>query len=178
MSWTVNVNEEEIQEAESKSGDFGPLEKGWYECFITGVDADVVSSKKGTPGLEIVLTVRDDVEQPGKRKKVWETLWISEKAMIRIQKLLKAVGRGSGEASQGEMSRLLTGKPILVEALQESYTSSTGDTKTKNTISFMGFEESKVGGSWTPPEEGTSNNDDLFSNGSKPIELSDDDLPF
>lgn len=176
MSWTVNVNEEEIKEAEGKSGDFGPLEKGWYECFITGVDADVVSSVKGTPGLEIVLTVRDDVEQPGKRKKVWETLWISEKAMIRVQKLLKAVGRGSGAASQGEMVRLLTGKPISVEVDQQSYTSNTGEAKVKNTVTFLGFNESKVGGSWVAPEGSESN--DPFANDGKPINISDDDLPF
>lgn len=171
MSWTVSVNQEEIKEQEAKSGDFGPLEKGWYECFITGVDADIVSSQKGTPGLEIVLTVRDDVDQPGKRKKVWETLWVSPKAMIRIQKLLSAVGRKSGEASKEEMSRLLTGKPILVEVDQEEYTKNDGTKNTKNTVTFMGFAESKVGG--TAPIE-----DVVSDNNVNPLVIDDSDLPF
>lgn len=171
----LTTNHKVAEEQVNSQPSFGPLEEGWYEVFITGVDPNIVSSQKGTPGIEVVFTVRDDVEQDGQRKKVWETLWVSPKAMVRIYQLLKVVGVPDGEDLEKEdIVKALKGKPVQIEVAIDTYTKSNGEQGQKNVVTFMGFKEANHGGRFV--EEGS--NDDPFATNGQPIDISDESLPF
>jgi hypothetical protein len=76
----------QFAEAEA-AGDMVPLPRGTYRSRVT--DGEVVSSKSGTPGYQVVFTV-DDGEHRG--RKLWHTAWITPAAMPMTKRDLAKLG--------------------------------------------------------------------------------------
>ena len=183
MSWNFTMDTKATEEAKNATG---LLEPGEYEVFITGVDPYHVAGT-GTPGVQMVLTVRDDVEQRGQKKKIWETCWINPEKEVTINRLRSvfqaAVGLADGEEISPEKAKGLLGKAMRVEIEVQKYENANGEEKEKNAVTFFGFYPPTVQGE-APEEmlEKPNNNEqqdntDPFGRSGKPIDISDD-LPF
>lgn len=76
----------QFDEAEA-AGDMGTLPRGNYRCRIT--DGELVESKGGTPGYQLVFTV-DDGEHKG--RKLWHTAWLTPAALPMTKRDLAKLG--------------------------------------------------------------------------------------
>lgn len=76
----------QFAEAEA-AGDMLPLPRGTYRCRVT--DGEIVTSKSGTPGYQLVFVV-DDAEHKGRR--LWHTAWLTEAAMPMSKRDLAKLG--------------------------------------------------------------------------------------
>jgi hypothetical protein len=73
----------------SNTGDFAPLPIGEYECFVSKVETTTTSTNK--PMLKVTLTVRDDIEQPGQKRKFFDNMVEQENMMWKFNQVAKAV---------------------------------------------------------------------------------------
>lgn len=158
----------------AQSGEFKPVDKGEYEVFLTELKPGF-SSQKGTPQIELVFTIRDDVSgQKFGRRKIFDAIYLTEKAMWRLNSLLVAAGAPGGwEPSVGDAIKFLQSKPLIIGIDHEAYTNNQGEPKVRERVKY--FKSSNVGG--TAPAAPTAN---PFGGGGAetPISISDDDLPF
>jgi hypothetical protein len=76
----------QFDEAEA-AGDMLPLPRGEYRCRLT--DGDLIASKGGTPGYQVVFTV-DDGEHKG--RKLWHTSWLTAAALPMSKRDLAKLG--------------------------------------------------------------------------------------
>jgi hypothetical protein len=76
----------QFDEAEA-AGDMLPLPRGEYRCRLT--DGELVTSKGGTPGYQVVFTV-DDGEHKG--RKLWHTSWLTAAALPMTKRDLAKLG--------------------------------------------------------------------------------------
>jgi hypothetical protein len=76
----------QFDEAEA-AGDMVPLPRGTYRCRLT--DGELVTSKGGTPGYQVVFTV-DDGEHKGRR--LWHTAWLTPAALPMTKRDLAKLG--------------------------------------------------------------------------------------
>ena len=76
----------QFAEAEA-AGDMVTLPRGTYRCRVT--DGEVVTSKSGTPGFQLVFTV-DDGEHKG--RKLWHTAWLTPAALPMSKRDLAKLG--------------------------------------------------------------------------------------
>jgi hypothetical protein len=76
----------QFDEAEA-AGDMLPLPRGEYRCRLT--DGELVTSKGGTPGYQVVFTV-DDGEHKG--RKLWHTSWLTAAALPMSKRDLAKLG--------------------------------------------------------------------------------------
>jgi hypothetical protein len=76
----------QFDEAEA-AGDMVTLPRGKYRCRIT--DGELVESKSGTPGFQVVFTV-DDGEHKG--RKLWHTAWLTPAALPMTKRDLAKLG--------------------------------------------------------------------------------------
>jgi hypothetical protein len=139
-----------VDNSKATDVNFGLLEKGEYEVFITGTDGTIVSSQKGTLGAEVVVTVRDDVEQEGQKKKVWHTHWVTPKTFeTMLQGYFKALGIDgesfeSLEEIQAYIAKESLGRAVRVFVDKETYPKNDGTQGEKNVI--KNWKVSEVGG--------------------------------
>jgi len=77
----------QFDEAEA-AGDMVPLPRGTYRCRLT--DGELVTSKGGTPGYQVVFTV-DDGDHKGRR--LWHTAWLTPAALPMTKRDLAKAGR-------------------------------------------------------------------------------------
>lgn len=152
------------QDKEQAKG-FGTLPAGEYEVFITGVDPNFTSSQKGTPGIEVVLTVRDDIDQNGKKQKLWDTFYITDKAMWRFHQLNDAleVENGFEFETKEDQANFWKGKAVRAYVTIEDYQDKNGQPAKRNLV--KSYSKSNFGGEYTPDE-------------SEAINISDEDIPF
>mgnify|MGYP001277017319 FL=1 len=169
MAWSMgNFSNEKMEEA--KKG-FQPLEPGKYDVFIVAIDPYHRSSKKGTPGIEMQLLVRDDVEQKGKGRKIFETIYITDnpKTQARAGMFFTALGiEDPSTVTPEDVKDLALGQAIQVELEINKYTDSNGNEKANNRVTFMGF--------FPPSVEGTASEEQLVKTDEEPKTLNDD--PF
>lgn len=159
----------------SKATEFGVLPDGDYEVFITGTKHTV--SQKGTDGLQMVLTVRNDVDQQGGGRKVWHTVWVNDRTVGIVQSFLKAVGVPDGTDLSGanaqevceKIQSVVAGKAVRVQLGVQRDNADFNEVKR--------FKESLIGGVYVKEEEpsGVEIVDPFHG---EPIDISDDDLPF
>lgn len=149
---------------------------GKYEVYVKNAKA-VTSGVKGTPGIELLLVIRQDIEQAGKGQNIYDTLWISEKAMFRFHQINKAVGveQGTVFETKEDQIKFLLAKPLVVEVEAEEYTNSKNEDRKRLVVKK--FEPTEQGLGFTAPVEGDSASDDPFANNG-PINITDEDLPF
>jgi hypothetical protein len=146
---------------------FEPLPVGEYECIISEVK--VTQSSTNKPMLKLTLTVRDDVDQEGGKRKFFDNMVEAENMMWKFQQVAKAAQLPAGQdiASLAEFASAIQYKPVRVKNKHRVYEGETQDT-------IKAFMESQVGGG----DAASRAAQDPFANGGSPIEVSDDDLPF
>jgi hypothetical protein len=82
---TVNHNEANT----GNKQEYERLPEGEYEVVISEIEKRKSSSNNDM--LKVTLTVRADIEQEGKKRKVWDYLVDTEKAKFKFQQLAKAL---------------------------------------------------------------------------------------
>lgn len=145
-----------------EAGNFDVLPIGEYECFVSEVK--VVESSTGKPMVKSTLTIRDDVEQGGQKRKLFDNMVEQESMMWKFQQVAKAVQipNDAELESLADFAAAIQFKPVCVKVGQKIYNG-----EQQNEI--KAWKESKIGGDF-----GNSPN----SGGDGSIDISDDDLPF
>jgi len=178
MSFLTVDTYDDVQEM-----DFQPLEPGWYEVYAENRTFDKAST--GTPFTEFVFVVRSDVEQEGKRRKIWHRFFHTEKTKGIVKAFLKALGVPTGVTfnSQEEFGNYCLGKPVKARIDVETYQDRNGNFKQKNVIkrfaetdypAFQSFSSNPS----TAEQQAAHNNTYLGTNTTQAPSISDDDLPF
>lgn len=154
FNFTVDHNEAQ---------EFGRLPDGEYEVFITGAKVSNPSSN-GNLGVQMVMTVRDDVDQTGKGRKVWDTMWVTPNTKGLIQGRLKAMQIPSGTAfdSLQDMADAVKGLPVRIRVKGQA------DNDDFNEVSA--YLQARHEGFYDVEEDTNVAN--------TPTDISDDDLPF
>jgi hypothetical protein len=146
----------------SNTGDFAPLPIGEYECFVSKVETAMTSTNK--PMLKVTLTVRDDVEQKGQKRKFFDNMVEQENMMWKFNQVAKAAQLEEGVELETleDFAAAIQYKPVRIKNKHEVYN---GETNDRIAI----WKESQYGGDF--------GSGDPFSGGGS-IEIGDDDLPF
>lgn len=142
------------------NGDFAPLPVGKYECIVSAVEVTETKETK-KPMLKVTLTVRDDVEQQGQKRKFFDNMVEQENMMWKFQQVAKAAQfpEGTDVESLTHFADLLLYKTVAIKNKHRVYNGETQDSV----------------GSWLESElEGSG---DAFAGGGQ-LDISDDDLPF
>lgn len=153
LDFDFTVNHDEAQE-------FGRLPDGTYEVFITG--AKETEASTGTKGIQMVMTVRDDVVQSGKGQKVWDTMWITPNTKGIIQGRLKAMQIPSGTQfhTMQDMIDAIKGLPVRIQVRAQA-----NDDRYNEVVKYS---PATVDGFYIAEE---SSEDTV-------VDISDDDMPF
>lgn len=151
----------------NEAGGFGVLTPGEYEVVISEVQKK--TSQAGNDVLNLTLTVRSNVDQLHQKRKIFDSLTVTEKAMFKFHNLGMALfGEGSEFGSLDEFKKAITNQyvRVLIKTKTETYQ---GQTKDKDVVvTYM--PSATEGGS-----EGAS---DPWGNDGRPIDVSDEELPF
>jgi hypothetical protein len=151
---------------EAGGNDFSPLPIGEYEVICSKAEAG--KSGAGNPTIKLELTVRDDVEQTGQRRKFFHNLTFTDKTKGIIQGALKAFGveDGTNFDSPEQMAReAFAYKPVRLKNKHEIY-----NDKEQDRVAY--FMPTLVTG-----PVGNSDSSDPFA--AVPAGgISDEDLPF
>lgn len=145
---------------------FKPLPIGEYECIIS--EAKVTQSSTNKDMVKLTLTVRDDVEQEGQKRKFFDNLVVQENMNWKFQQVLKAaqIPEGTDLDSPADFASAVQYKCVTIKNKHRVY-----EGETQDVINY--YTESKYGaGEGSAP----SGDDPFQSNGQ--IDISDDDLPF
>lgn len=145
---------------------FEALPVGDYEAVVSGVE--VKTSSTGNPMLTLTLTIRDDVAQEGQKRKVFDHLVQTEKAMFKFHQVAKALGWGEGDKADtlADFARKVQFQAVCINLKQEEYNGNLQNRVTTYkpaTVAYGG-----QGGQQLDP----------FAMDGKPIDISDDNLPF
>jgi hypothetical protein len=146
------------------TGDFAPLPIGKYECIVSGSEA-TKSKNSGAPMIKVKLTIREDVEQQGKKRTFFDNVVIQDNMMWKVGQVTKAAGLSQDEVNNfdtlEELAAALLYKPVVITNKHEQYNGETNDRVAK----------------WSASELGGADGSDPMA-GSGQIDISDDDLPF
>jgi hypothetical protein len=143
----------------SNTGDFSALPIGEYECIVS--KTEMKTSQAGNPMIKVELTIREDVDQQGKKRKFFDNLVVQDNMMWKFNQVAKAVQLPEGEELETpeDFAAAIIYKPVRIKNKHEVYNGENQDRVAR-------WMESKAGGG-----------DDLFT-GNGSIEISDEDLPF
>ena len=181
MSGFFTVNHSEA------GSSFEPIPEGTYEAFISEVVKHTYST--GSKGLKITITIRDDVDQEAKRRKIFDNLVSSEKAMFRWQMYAAATDLPEGTTFKDEedlikgFGKHLKGKPVKIKIVHDT-------TRDRFPEQVSGVVKSNLGGAapgsnpfavpggsnQQPPSFGEQKMP--WEDDGKPVDISDDELPF
>lgn len=137
-----------FDEKQVETRSFEPLPVGEYEVIISKVEPGVSSQKK-TPQIAMELTIRDDVDQAGKKRKIFHTLYFTEKTVPMNMTFLAALGLTGQQnfASIEDFAKAIVYKPIRVKIKHEEYTNNQGEQKTRERVHYvLGTHHSYSGG--------------------------------
>ena len=153
--------------SEAGGVDFSPIPEGTYEMIVSEVEIKTFNS--GNKGLSVRYTIRDDVDQAGKKRIVFDNLVCTERAMFKFNQVAKALPELDGKNFTSEdqllkeFARSMKGKAIRVTI---------GHDNTRDSFIEVvkGLDQSSLGtsGSGANPFAGDGN----------AIDISDEDLPF
>jgi hypothetical protein len=158
----------QYDEKQAGSG-FDPVPKGEYEMIIS--EAKAVESSSGNPMIKVTLTIRTDVEQEGGKRKVFDNLVQTEKAMFKFHNLAKALGwaPGEGAATLEEFAEKIIFQPVRAKLdirVQSGYNPS------NTVVTYLPAQVPYEGG------QGTEGANPFTMTGVAAINVTDDDLPF
>lgn len=108
--------------------------EGIYECMISAVRFNV--TKRGTEYLQIILSIREDVEQEGAGEHIDWPVWRKKEPtrndpdgfpLGTIQHISRVVNLPNGVSFEtfDDWTKAITGKPIRVEIKHEEFNGST-----------------------------------------------------
>lgn len=148
----------------SNTGDFSALPIGEYEVFISKVTIKETSTKK--PMLNVEMTIRDDVEQEGRKRKLFDNLVVQDNMMWKFNQVAKAAQLPEGQeiATHEDFAAAIQFKAVRVKNKHEEYNGEKQDR-----IAF--YKVSSVGGDFGNGEGDTGGTGET-------LDISDDDLPF
>jgi len=101
--------------------------EGLYSVIVT--DAEEKTSSKGTQGIGLDLEITEGSE---KGRAVWDTAWVTEKAMWRVKKMLSALKYEIPEGEFDLNTADLIGRRMFVSVEHEEY-----DGKTRARVADM-----------------------------------------
>lgn len=149
----------------------GGLKDGTYETVVTS--SEEKQTQTGTDYVEVVLAVRNDIQQPSQNAlifhKVWKTKETGKYNMKSFNTIGKALNLSQGKQynSMKELLADFVGKPALVTVKTEE---SEYGGQTYTNINVKRWEQSKF-----LNVAHTSKNNTVVNNA---VNISDDDLPF
>lgn len=166
---------------------FGIIPEGDYEVIVSGGEYRV--KDQSWPNFNLELTIRSDVDQEFKGRKVFHTFWLSQKKETSLQicmNMIEAFGHKVGVPDGVEFEteqqwvNFIIGKPVKAHVAIEEY-----NNKEKNVVKY--FNESEfmdvVAEARATYNSDTNNyarvDDDPFAKDNyRTVDISDDDLPF
>lgn len=142
---------------------FAPLPIGEYECIVSAVEV-TKSQNSGSPMLKVTLTVREDVEQAGQKRKFFDNIVEQANMMWKFQQVAKAAQLPAGEdfESLADFASAIQYRAVRIKNKHEVYNGDTNDR-----IAYW-MESKENSGAYTAPSGGNAGQ----------IDISDDDLPF
>lgn len=156
---------------EKEAGGFDLLAAGDYEAIISVTE--ITESSGGNPMINVTLTLRNDVEQEGQKRKIFDLLVATEKAMFKFHQLAKALqwGQGEGAANLEEYAERILYQQVKVKL--KVTPANNGYAAKNEVVTYLVTDfptgDNGVGGPESPY---------AFEEDGKPIDISDDDLPF
>jgi hypothetical protein len=142
---------------------FDALPIGDYECIVSSTE--IKTAESGNRMIKCKLTIREDVDQKGKKRNFFDNLVILDSMMWKFNQVAKAVQIPEGEDvdTPEEFAAAILYKPVVIRNKHEMYN---------------GEKTDKIA-AWKPSqlEGGSAPTGDPFA-GSGQIDISDDDLPF
>lgn len=146
------------------AGGFSPIKPGKYEVVISEVKKDKAKSS-GAEMLKLTLTIRSNVDQEFKKRKVFDNLVVSENAMFRFDQVAVACGYGKDHdfATIDEFAKAIRGQVVAVTIKNETY-----DGKIQDRVAQYHVSE-------YPVQRDEEEAGEEYDGG---IEVSEDDLPF
>lgn len=170
--------------SKNKENGFEPIPKGNYEMIIQS--AQERATKSGAESLQLKLVVRNDLDGASELQKKyhnrivfvdnWKRKATNQYDMQGFQYILNAckVPEGTDIPDVQAFMDIITRKPVLcyVTVRKQDYQ---GEEHKDNQIAPWGFSESKF-----PDVQHKFKNaeSDPFANNSKPIDITDEDIPF
>lgn len=144
-------------------GSFQPLPIGEYEVIVSEVEVGESAQKK-TPQIKMTLTVREDVQQPGQKRKIFQTLYFTDKTVEMNARALKAMGvTGQDFPTIVDVAKAIQYKAVRVKIKHEEYEKD-GEQKVTERVHYYNPTQYPTGGSaskadpfasepWTPTAE-------------------------
>jgi hypothetical protein len=141
---------------------FNALPIGEYECIVSEVK--IADTSTGKKMLKVTLTVRDDIEQEGRKRKFFDNLVEQDNMMWKFQQVAKAAQLPAGMDldTLADFAGAIQYKTVRIKNKHEIY----NDEK-QDRVAF--YIESKYEGGGTA---------DPFAGQGGTIDIGDDDLPF
>lgn len=154
-----------FDQSQAGGGDFAPLPVGEYEVVISEVKID--KSKAGNDMVKLTLTVRDNVDQPGQKRKFFDNMVVTEKAMFRFHQLIQALGFEQGHEfpTLVDFAKAIQFKNVRLKNKHEEYEGKQQD----RVHYYMGTHHAHSGGQTAA---------DPFSVPTGSTEIPTGDLPF
>lgn len=153
MSFTVDYKNTGIE----------PIKPGEYEVFP--VKYDIQAAQSGNMRVIVNYEIRSDVDQPGQGQEIkFDNFTVTENSIWRFNQASKAAGMPDGITfgTIEEWASAFMKRSVRVVVGERTY-----DGKT--------FPEVK---SFKESQHSTTKKQDPFADDGKPIDISDDDLPF
>lgn len=112
----------QVNYSEVKESDFAPLPAGEYEVVVTKVEIKDVAST-GEKKIALELTIRDDIEQAGQKRKLWDDILIRDTMKWKLQQVMKAIQVEDGKKFEKleDVARELQFKTARVKMEKEEY---------------------------------------------------------
>lgn len=148
---------------------FDPVPAGEYEVIIS--EAKVDTFKSGNRGIKVTLTIRDDVAQEGGKRKVFDNFVEVPEAAFKFHNLAAGLQWGEGDTAATLEDFASKIRYASVRA-KFKVTAASGNYAAKNEV--VTYLPSQAGAH----SGGNGGQQDPFHNDGKPIDISDDDLPF
>jgi single-stranded DNA-binding protein len=144
-----------------------PVKPGEYEVVPSAYD--ISTSTNGNQKVTFNYEIRSDVDQPAQGQEIrYDNFTVTDNAMWRFNQAAKAVGIPDGlDMDATKFAEAFKGKPLRVVVGEREYN---GNKYPQVKL----FKESEASGK---PNIQNSK-DDPFASDGKPIDISDDDLPF
>lgn len=146
-----------VNHAEAKSG-FEPLPIGEYECVISEVKIGKSEGTKtaGCDKLDITLTVREDIEQEGKKRKFFDSIIFAPSLGWKIQQFFKACAFEDGKSFNTiqEVAQAVAYRSVRIKNKHEVQTVGKNAGRTNDKIDFYKESENPLNGVGAPGAAG------------------------
>ena len=150
-------------------GGFEALPAGEYEVIIS--EAKVTTFASGNRGIKATLTIRDDVDQEGGKRKVFDNFIEVPTAAFKFQNLAKGLEWAEGETVDtledyaAKIQFAVVRVKLKLKAATAQYSAG------NEVVTYLPTQAASHSG-------GGFGGQDPFKDDGKPIDISDDDMPF